>query len=149
MMQQNESPTETKETETAQPVKTDVQDQSEILTKAKRNELEALSQSLFGSKSKYKKLYEQQYYVMRKQVNTVTNEDGATKEVESEVPVLFNGRPQLRVRYLNHTGVKELMLSYKAQLDKMIAEQAKAQVEADNAQAPEETLGEVKAESQG
>lgn len=148
-MQQNESPTEAKETETAQPVKTDVQDQSEILTKAKRNELEALSQSLFGSKSKYKKLYEQQYYVMRKQVNTVTNEDGATKEVESEVPVLFNGRPQLRVRYLNHTGVKELMLSYKAQLDKMIAEQAKAQVEANNAQSPEETLGEVKAESQG
>jgi len=144
--QEQATPVETQEQAT--PVKTTGQYDGP-LSREMREEMKALSKEIFGSSSKYQKLYEQTEIVTMKKKEIIPGENGAEDtEREVTVPVLVNGSKQSRVVRRNNAEVLELLKTFKARRDEFMAQMQKQQEEqkakreaADKAAKLQEDLG--------
>lgn len=137
------------ETQESVPEATETRDYSQNPPRAIRNELKALSKEVFGSESKYRKLYEGKELISRKQSEVVPGENGepdTTKVVD--VPVLMNGTKQFRVIYRTTDEVLTMLRDFKAKRDEILA-QMKAQQEADKKAKEESELAKKVQENLG
>lgn len=91
------------------------------ITRAEREELNALSKAVFGVSSKWKKILDNgtSELVTMEKVEEVPGENGAPATTKTvKVPVLTSyGAKQFQQKYYTLTEVKELLLKAKKQLD--------------------------------
>lgn len=106
-------------------------DYSQVLTRAERDQLKALSTEIFGKSSKWQTMYEYKYFLTHKVQETVPGENGAPDtEKEVEVPLLYNGSKQWRVKYRTTEEVLQLLQDFKTRRDAYLEQARKAQEEA-------------------
>lgn len=99
-------------------------------SREEREQLKALSKELFGSPSRYQKLYQYDQVKTHKIKESVPGVDGAPDtEVEKEVPLLYNGSKQSVRKYRTTEEVLQLMLDFKVKRDEYMAQVKKAQEE--------------------
>ena len=99
------------------------------ITRAEREELNALSKEVFGVSSKWQKLFQGVPEVVTRTLKEVVPGDkGAPDTVkETLVPVLVNGQKQSRIREYSVEELRKLLLDAKKQRDDHFAKIKAAQ----------------------
>lgn len=119
-------------------------------SREERETLKALSKEIFGSPSRYQKLYEYDQVKTHKIKETVPGENGAPDtEVEKEVPLLFNGSKQSVRKYRTTEEVLKLMLDFKGKRDEYLAKVKADQEEAKAKKAEQELQQKIQNELGG
>jgi hypothetical protein len=99
-----------------------------------REAMKALSKEIFGSESRYKKLFEYDHVLTQKVKETVPGENGQPDtEREVEVPIYAKGTKNVKQSVRKYRSVEEvfqLLLDFKAKRDAFIAQMKQQQEEA-------------------
>lgn len=140
-------PTENTEVVQETTVSTNINWQPE--TREQRLQLQALSKELFGTSSKYRKLYSEKTLITHTETQVRKHDDGTETTDKLQVPTLLNGVRQYKMTYRNTEQVLQLLLDAKVKLDNYRAELKKHQEEAASKKAAEETAVKLQEELAG
>lgn len=141
--------TPTENTETVQEVAVSTAIGFQPETREQRIQLQALSKELFGSSSKYRKLYTEKALVTHTETQVRKHDDGSETAAKLQVPTLLNGVRQYKMTYRNTEQVLQLLLDAKIKLDNYRAELKKHQEDATAKKAAEETAAKLQEELSG